>query len=380
MANKRSIFEDVAGNEKQAVAAVGGVTPPTMESGRRAVVRWLWGLVALIVVMIAVGGLTRLTDSGLSITQWAPIMGAIPPLSATAWDAALDAYRGTAEYQQQNKGMTLAEFKVIFWWEWGHRQLGRFIGLYWAIGFLVFWGRGQLPPARWQAVFWIGPFIGLQGLIGWLMVASGLNGVRLDVAPYWLAAHLGAAFALLAYVLWQAMILGRQDAAILTARRTRERKLFAMGTGLMHFAFLQIVLGGLVAGNDAGLNYTDWPLMNGGVVPPDMWGLDPWWRNVFENDGTVQFIHRLAAYALFGYGLFVGTRAAKSPHKTTRQAFGTVGLLLIVQMIMGVVTVLYAAPWYLASIHQVLAVLLWLMIVRARFAAGYPTVDRLSYT
>ena len=272
MSDKRSIFEEVGNNTKIIAAPVGAISRD--EGLERGLVRiWLWGLVVLIVIMITVGGLTRLTDSGLSITEWDPVMGAVPPLSAAAWNAAFAAYRTTAEFTLQNSAMTLAEFKVIFWWEWGHRQLGRFIGLAWLVGFLILFVIGKLPKVRRTSLFIIGPFIGLQGFIGWLMVNSGLDGVRIDVASYWLMAHLGAAFALLGYIFWILHLFGRSESELLQARRVRERKLFGMSTGLMHFVALQVLLGALVAGIDAGRNYTDWPLMAGEFLPPDLFSL-----------------------------------------------------------------------------------------------------------
>ena len=371
MSGGRNIFEEI-GSDSRVQAAVTGGLAQGHGSVQGGVIRWLWGLILLIVVMILVGGLTRLTDSGLSITEWDPVMGAIPPLSAAAWDAAFAAYKSTAEYQTQNMGMTIADFQFIFWWEWGHRQLGRFIGLYWAVGFIVFWAMGRLLAARRMAIFWIGPFIGVQGVIGWLMVASGLDGVRIDVASYWLMAHLGMAFALLGYVYWQLCILSRSAVDIMQARRNREARLWGMSTGLMHLAMLQILLGALVAGIDAGRNYIDWPLMAGGFFPPDMFDIKPAWRNFFENDGLVQFIHRISAYLLLAYGIMIGAKAKQSPHSITRRAFGTVGLLLIAQVAMGIVTVMHSSPWYMAIIHQFLAIALWLAVLRARFMAGYP--------
>ena len=371
MASKRNIFEEVGSDTKITKASAGAIG--RAGSGDRRWVRlWLWSLVGLIVTMITVGGLTRLTDSGLSITEWDPVMGAIPPLNAAAWQAAFAAYQTTAEFAVQNSAMSLAEFKVIFWWEWGHRQLGRFIGLTWALGFALLFFTGKLPKARRLSLFAIGPFIALQGFIGWLLVHSGLDGVRLDVASYWLMAHLGAAFALLGYIFWSVQIFARSEAELLQARRARERKLFGMSTGLMHFVALQVLLGALVAGIDAGRNYTDWPLMAGGFLPPDMFSLSPWWRNFFEDDGLVQFIHRMSAYLLFAFAIVVALRAKASAHKVTRAAFGTVGLLLTLQMILGVVTVMHSSPWNLAILHQFTAVLLWLAVLRGRFLAGYP--------
>jgi len=371
MSDKRSIFEEVGSNTKIIAAPVGAISRD--ECSERGWVRiWLWALVVLIVIMITVGGLTRLTDSGLSITEWDPVMGAVPPLSTAAWNAAFAAYRTTAEFTLQNSDMTLAEFKVIFWWEWGHRQLGRFIGLAWLAGFLILFIVGKLPKVRRISLFIIGPFIGLQGFIGWLMVNSGLDGVRIDVASYWLMAHLGAAFALLGYIFWTLQLFGRTESELLQARRVRERKLFGMSTGLMHFVALQVLLGALVAGIDAGRNYTDWPLMAGEFLPPDLFSLTPWWRNFFEDDGLVQFIHRMSAYLLFVFGIVVYLRAKASAHKLTRLAFGKIGLLLVVQMVLGVVTVMNSSPWNLAILHQFTAILLWLSVIHGRFLAGYP--------
>ena len=376
MSDKRSIFEDVGNDVKTTAAALGAITRDN-DASRFLVRWWLWALVTLVVGMIVVGGLTRLTDSGLSITEWDPVMGAVPPMSLAAWEASFAAYKTTAEFASQNTAMNLAEFKTIFWWEWGHRQLGRFIGLVWLVGFVTLFTFGKLPKARRLSLFAIGPFIGLQGFIGWLMVNSGLDGVRVDVASYWLMAHLGAAFALLGYIFWSLQLFDRSEAELIQARRVRERKLFGMSTGLMHFVALQVLLGALVAGIDAGRNYTDWPLMAGGFLPPDLFSLTPWWRNFFEDDGLVQFIHRTSAYLLFVFGIVVGLRAKSSAHKLTRSAFSKVGLLLVVQMVLGIITVLNSSPWYLAILHQFTAVLLWLSVIRGRFLAGYPIATSL---
>ena len=376
MSDKRSIFEDVGNDVKTTAAALGAITRDN-DASRFLVRWWLWALVTLVVGMIVVGGLTRLTDSGLSITEWDPVMGAVPPMSLAAWEASFAAYKTTAEFALQNTAMNLAEFKTIFWWEWGHRQLGRFIGLVWLVGFVILFTFGKLPKARRLSLFAIGPFIGLQGFIGWLMVNSGLDGVRVDVASYWLMAHLGAAFALLGYIFWSLQLFDRSEAELMQARRVRERKLFGMSTGLMHFVALQVLLGALVAGIDAGRNYTDWPLMAGGFLPPDLFSLTPWWRNFFEDDGLVQFIHRTSAYLLFVFGIVVGLRAKSSAHKLTRSAFNKVVLLLVIQMVLGIITVLNSSPWYLAILHQFTAVLLWLSVIRGRFLAGYPIATSL---
>ncbi|MCF6443400.1 heme A synthase [Nereida sp. MMG025] len=372
MAQKRSIFEEVGTDQKVAAAPTTGVIDAAKRGARGAIRIWLMVLFALVVVMIAVGGLTRLTDSGLSITVWEPIKGAIPPLSAAEWEAEFDLYRQIPEYIEQNRGMSMAEFKVIYWWEWGHRQLGRFIGLVWALGFLFFLGTRKIPTGWTGKLVFVGALGGLQGAIGWWMVSSGLQAGMLDVASYRLATHLGLAFVILGVLAWYVFQLGRKEADLMQARRQKDAKLWSMGTGLMHFAFLQILIGALVAGIDAGRNYTDWPLMAGGFLPPDLFALEPWWRNFFEDDGLVQFMHRIAGYLLFAFGLVVWLRARKSPNGQTRFAFNLVFAVMVLQMVLGIVTVMNSAPWYLAITHQFFAVVLWVSILRARFLAGYP--------
>ena len=208
MSEKRSIFEEVGDAGGQKAVPVGGVIDQAPKGARRGIRIWLGVLFAMVVVMIAVGGLTRLTDSGLSITEWKPITGALPPMSAEAWDVEFEKYREIPEYQLQNKGMSLTEFKFIYWWEWGHRQLGRTIGLVWALGFLGFAVTRNIPTGWTRRLLWIGALGGLQGAIGWWMVASGLTGERLDVASYRLATHLGLAFVILGYIAWYVFLLG----------------------------------------------------------------------------------------------------------------------------------------------------------------------------
>ena len=372
MAEKRSIFEEVAGDTKPVETPKGGLIDGARKGARGAIRRWLKVLFALVVVMIAVGGLTRLTDSGLSITEWRPVTGALPPMSQAAWEVELEKYRQIPEYQLQNKGMTMSEFKVIYWWEWGHRQLGRVIGLVWALGFVYFLLTKKIPTGWTGRLLLLGALGGLQGAIGWWMVASGLTGTMLDVASYRLATHLGLAFVILGVIAWYAMLLGRTDADLLQARRAREGRLFGMATGLTHFVFLQILLGALVAGIDAGRSYNEWPLMGGSFVPPTAFDLEPLWRNLFENAGLVQFMHRVTGYLLFAFGVVVWWRSRGSGNSETRFAFNVMVVLMIVQMVIGIMTVLYSAPWTLAILHQFTAVLLYVAILRARFLSQYP--------
>ncbi|WP_430448961.1 heme A synthase [Rhodophyticola sp.] len=366
----RSIFEEVT--ETQKPAAVPGGVSGGRGRGRALVRVWLMVLFALVVVMIAVGGLTRLTDSGLSITEWAPVTGAVPPLSAEDWQAEFDAYRAIPEYQLQNRGMSLDEFKVIYWWEWGHRQLGRVIGLVWVLGFVGFLATRRMPVGWTGRLLLLGALGGLQGAIGWWMVSSGLEAGMLDVASYRLAVHLGLAFVILGLIAWYVMALGREEAALMQARRNGDRRLKGMSTGLLHLTFLQVVIGALVAGIDAGRNYVDWPLMAGGFTPPDMWALDPVWRNLFENDGTVQFFHRIVGYLLVLFGIGAWFAARRSALVSTRRSFDWLAVILFGQMVLGIVTVMHSAPWHLAILHQFGAVVLVVLVLRARFLSIYP--------
>ena len=325
MSQKRSIFEEVSTPDAARPAApTTGVIDKAARRGARGAVRaWLMVLFALVVIMIAVGGLTRLTDSGLSITEWRPVTGAIPPLSAEDWASEFDKYREIPEYQLQNKGMSLEEFKVIYWWEWGHRQLGRVIGLVWAVGFFFFLAARKIPTGWTARLLLPGLLGGMQGAIGWWMVSSGLSGTMLDVASYRLATHLGLAFVILGVLAWFIFKLGRTEADLIQARRSRDPKLFSLGTGLMHFSFLQILLGALVAGIDAGRSFNDWPLMGGYWLPPEPLSLSPVWRNFFEDAGLVQFMHRTAGYLLFIFGMVVWLRARRSANGQTRAAFSS---------------------------------------------------------
>ena len=246
MSQKRSIFEEVSEDgPKEAPSAV-GVIDSGAKGARRGIRIWLMILFALVFVMIAVGGLTRLTDSGLSITEWKPVTGSVPPTSEAAWQAEFEKYQQIPEYQLQNKGMSLAEFKTIYWWEWGHRQLGRVIGLVWAVGFIGFAVTRNIPTGWTGRLVLIGALGGLQGAIGWWMVSSGLEGTMLDVASYRLATHLGLAFVILGFISWYIFLLGREERDLLQARRGKESKLFSLSPGLLHASFVQILPGSLV--------------------------------------------------------------------------------------------------------------------------------------
>ncbi|UPH70507.1 COX15/CtaA family protein [Abyssibius alkaniclasticus] len=362
-----SIFEEVGSDTKQAAQ-----TKTAKPDARRAIARWLMVLFGLVVLIIAVGGLTRLTDSGLSITEWNLLMGTLPPLSDAAWADVFTKYQASPEYQLQNSQMDLAAFKSIFWWEWGHRLLGRIIGLAWFLGYAWFALRGRVPSGWHFRLVLIGALIGLQGLVGWWMVSSGLVGRMVDVASYRLALHLGLAFVILGLIAWYVLRLGKSSVELLQARRAREVRLFRLGGVLVGLLFAQILLGALVAGIDAGRSFPTWPLMAGEFLPSESFGYTPIWSNFFENPALVQFNHRLLGYIAFVFGLFVWWQARKSALRSVRKAFNLVALALLLQLGLGVGTVLLAAPLDWALAHQLGAVLLFVLVIRARFRAGYP--------
>jgi len=373
MSGKRSIFEEVGDTRKAAA------TPGALSAGRgrgRGFARgWLRVLFVMVVAMIVVGGLTRLTDSGLSITEWAPISGALPPLSEADWQAEFDAYRQTDEYRLQNAGMSLDGFRYIYWWEWGHRQLGRTIGLVWALGFVFMLATRRMPRGWTGRFVLLGALGGAQGTIGWWMVHSGLQAGMVDVASYRLATHLGIAFLILSLIAWSVLRLSRDEADLMQARRGMEHRMKGMTTGLLHLSFLQILIGALVAGIDAGRLFPDWPLMAGGITPPDMWQIEPLWRNLFENAGTVQFIHRILGYGLVALAIGVLMAARKSANRAVKGAAQVAAAMIFVQATLGVVTVMHSAPLYLAIVHQLGAVFTIVLILRARFAAIYPPMQ-----
>ena len=376
MSKPRSIFEEVG--DKSSVQQDGPKTG-AIERGsgggaaRGAVRVWLLLLFALVAAMVVVGGLTRLTDSGLSITEWAPLTGAMPPMNDADWAMEFKKYQQIPEFKLQNRGMDLAAFKSIYWWEWGHRQLGRFIGLVWAIGFFGFLAARKIPNGWTGRLLMLGALGGLQGAIGWWMVSSGLSGERVDVASYRLAVHLGLAFVILGLIAWYILLLGRKEASLMAARRNREAKLFGMGTGLMHLALLQILLGALVAGIDAGRSFVDWPWMAGQFFPPEAFDLSPVWRNFFENAGLVQFMHRMTGYLLVVFAIVVWRVSRRSGNQMVRAGFTFATLMVMGQAVLGIVTVLQASPLHVAITHQVGAILVWVLILNARFLAGYPT-------
>jgi cytochrome c oxidase assembly protein subunit 15 len=372
MSKNRSIFEEVSDKPIKTEAPKGGLIDAGRSGSRSAVRRWLMVLFGMVVLMVLIGGLTRLTDSGLSITEWKPITGAIPPLNAADWASEFAKYRSIPEFQLINKDMDVEAFKFIYWWEWGHRQLGRLVGLVWFIGFVYFLVSKKIPPGWTGRLVLVGALGGLQGLVGWWMVSSGLTGRMVDVASYRLATHLGLAFVILAVILWFYWLLTREEMELFQARRNKEKGLITLGRAVFVLAFIQIILGALVAGIDAGRGYIDWPMMNGEFLPSESFDYTPTWTNFFENPALVQFNHRIAAYVLVLLAAFAWFRSRKSAIVATKRAFNWIALGLFGQMVLGIVTVMYAAPWGIAIFHQMGAVLSIALILNGIFAATYP--------
>jgi heme a synthase len=375
MSKTRSIFEEVKTSEKP-------VAQPQRARkrafARRGIAIWLMILFVLVTVMIQVGGLTRLKDAGLSITEWKPITGALPPMDAASWEEEFARYREIPQFEIANPNMTLAQFESIYWWEWGHRQLGRLIGVVWLAGFLWFLARRKIPPGWTPRLLALGALGGAQGVAGWWMVTSGLGGEMVSVASYRLAVHLGLAFIILGLIASYVLRLNREQSALLQARRQRNEALMRWGTLLTGVAFAQILLGALVAGIDAGRGYIDWPLMGGEVFPSEAFIITPVWRNFLENPALVQFNHRLLGYALVIFGAMAWVRSRKSSMLHIRRAFDAVGIALLAQVVLGIATVMHASPWQIAIVHQLGAVVLFSLIIRARFAAHFPLAQRIA--
>src|SRR3954452_17494676 len=325
-------------------------TVPSTSSSSRALRLWLFVVAGLIFAMVLVGGATRLTESGISIVEWKPLTGTVPPRSESAWQAEFEKYKTIPQYQQVNRDMTLAEFKLIYWWEWAHRLLGRLIGVAFLLPFLWFLWRGAVEPALrgWLwAIFGLGA---LQGAVGWWMVASGLA-ERVNVSPYRLAFHLTLACAIFALIVWTIQRLRPQPLANAPVR------LRATAIVLLALVLCQIYWGALVAGLRAGLLYNTWPLIDGHVLPAasSLFFNEPWWRNLFENPLTAQFTHRMIAYVLWVTALAHAIDAVRA----SRTGLSIVlALALTIQAGLGIATLLYQVPISLALAHQGMAIIM----------------------
>jgi cytochrome c oxidase assembly protein subunit 15 len=330
--------------------------PATAE---RAVGAWLLALAGMVLVQVMLGAITRLTESGLSIMEWQPIVGAIPPLNDAEWHRVFALYQQIAEYQQVNAGMTLEGFKSIFWWEYFHRLWGRLIGVAFLAPFLWFWVRGHLRgrpmgvswATRLLAIFALG---GLQGLMGWIMVASGFAD-RTDVSQYRLVAHL-----LLALVIYGALLWSALDLLYPARLHVDHRILRRHGWVMMAVITLEIAVGGFVAGLDGGMIYNTFPKMGDHWIAPDLFFQSPWWANVFENPVTAQFLHRLTAgfVAIALISLLVRARRADLGH-ALRRRFNYLPFGLLGQAALGIATLVLVVPLPLAVAHQAGAFILF---------------------
>jgi heme a synthase len=330
-------------------ASVGLAAP-----GTGAVRAWLYVVAALIFLMVSLGGATRLTGSGLSITEWQPIIGTVPPLSDAAWQQAFAKYKQIPQYGLVNPGMSLAAFKLIYWWEWTHRFLGRLIGVVFLVPFLYFLAAGQLTrPLMWRlaGIFALG---GLQGFIGWYMVSSGLA-ERVSVSQYRLALHMTLAVAIFGAVLWVALSLGQTSRRGRAAEPAGWRRAEAAGIAVL--VLLQVAAGAFVAGLKAGSGWNTWPLMDGALIPQGLGAVSPWWANLFENALTVQFNHRLLAYAIAAaVGWHLWMLLQQTSDSPARRSVLALGGAVLAQIALGILTLLAHVPIPLALLHQAGAV------------------------
>jgi heme a synthase len=332
--------------------------PATASAHRRAIRVWLWAVAALLVLMVMVGGATRLTDSGLSIVEWRPVTGVLPPMSATAWVIEFDKYKTSSEYELINKGMTLDEFKRIYWWEWAHRLLGRLIGVAFLLPLVFFQLRGWIEPKLKGRLWFIFALGALQGAIGWWMVASGLV-ERIDVAQERLAIHLTTACIILVAVIWTARSLAKANR--IAGSGAGPRRLALAAATILGLLVAQIALGGMVAGLKAGLVYDTWPLIDGAFIPPraHLLSLHPVWMNLLDNHLAVQFTHRMVAYLLLGLAVLHAADCTYHDHGRAG-AIALAGVLLM-QATLGILTLLWHVPISLALAHQSVAVVALIM-------------------
>ena len=327
----------------------------------RAVANWLFFITFMVFAMVVVGGATRLTESGLSMVNWNPIMGAIPPMTDAAWLAEFSDYQQSPQYKITNMHMTLEEFKGIFWWEWAHRLLGRVIGVVFLVPMLWFWLRGRIPNGYKPKLVFLFILGGLQGFLGWYMVKSGLVDEP-AVSHFRLTAHLSLALIIMSYAFWQALNLMRKS----HFQTTRSVKRLTYFIALV--VVLQLVMGGLVAGLKAGYIFNTWPLMGDSFIPANVFGGDTWYNAMLNNATTVQFDHRIGAYLLVFLTIWLTSVAYKSKYisPSIRGSVITLTLIIIAQVVVGIIMLLKEVPVSWGTFHQaggviVLLSLLYLM-------------------
>jgi heme a synthase len=320
---------------------------------------WLISVAALIAIMVLVGGATRLTESGLSIVEWKPVTGALPPLNDAQWTQAFEGYKAIPQYRELNAGMSLSEFKTIFWWEWSHRLLGRVIGAVYLLPFLFFLWRGVLGGELKRRLWLIFGLGALQGAVGWWMVASGLS-QRVEVSQYRLATHLVLALLIFAAIVWTLRRLSDRPPLVVSSRL----KFTAMA--LLALTFVQLYFGALVAGLRAGRVYNTWPDIDGSFIPSAarLWFEEPWWRNLFDNTLTVQFEHRMTAYALLALAVLhaIDTVRSRAGAAVIGGAWWLVAAIML-QATLGILTLLRQVPIDLALTHQAVAIVVLTLAV-----------------
>ena len=340
----------------------GAIAHERVARNRRAIAWWLLALAGLVLAMVVLGGITRLNHAGLSIVDWRPLLGVLPPFGDEAWQALFADYQRFPEYQEINRGMTLGEFKDIFWLEYAHRLLGRVVGIAFALPFIWFLIRRAFDRPLALKALAIGILGGLQGLLGWYMVQSGLVD-RPDVSPYRLAAHLGLAVAIYGCLIWVALGLLVDGTVERVRQAGRWRGALWGATGLV---FVTILSGAFVAGNDAGLAYNTFPLMADAIVPPDIFLIEPLWRNFFENVPLVQLDHRLLAMLTTLVVILIWAAALRwLPPAPARSALHAAAAAVLVQFVLGIATLLTFVPVPLGAAHQAGAMVVFTVILAA---------------
>lgn len=332
--------------------------------GKKAILIWLWTGMIMIVLMIAIGGITRLTHSGLSMVDWKPLMGAIPPTSESQWQNSFELYQQYPEYREKNFDMTLEEYKKIFFWEYLHRLWGRLMGIVFIIPFLVFWKKGYLHPPLFKRFIWILIGGGLVGGLGWFMVISGLKN-KPEVSHYRLAIHLIAAFSLLIYIYWQSLLIKYNK------HLENNSKILKWPMWLIALTILQIVYGAFVAGLKAGLIHNTFPLMGDSFIHENTFSLSPFWENLVDHKDGVQFIHRMLAYLIFILVFVLGLKYRNLKGQEWFKSLNLAMVIVSIQFFLGVMTLLLRVPISIGVLHQFGAILLLLILFRVQFFNKY---------
>lgn len=323
-----------------------------------AVRRWLQVGLVLVIVMVAVGAITRLTESGLSITDWRPVTGVVPPLSQSDWEGEFAKYRTSPEFLYKNNTFTLEDFKTIYWWEWIHRFIARLIGIVYVVPLGYFLVKRKIPGAYLPGILFIGLLGGFQGFLGWYMVKSGLVDEP-RVSHYRLAAHLCMALIIASALYWQILRLTSGPIRYFTPSPALRRLSWLALGALM----IQIIFGAFVAGKDAGQLYNTWPKMGDAWIPASVYAASPWYLNFLENESGLQFIHRTWAWVVYGLIVFLSVKLIRDGSYLKKTGWSLLALIHL-QIVLGILTLLYAVPVTLGVLHQLTAVLLLLGLLR----------------